>query len=158
MKKLIYKGEEIDTLSEQEARELTNAKGLTIIFKGQRLRASQLEVMNEKSYSKERHITEYSTPELKQIISDFEIEYKKHNTGEMIFNSILGSIREGIVSWAISIRAITENKIKGKDVYFVNLPNYDLFRKQFSAMNELIYRREFAKKVEAESLETLVEN
>ena len=63
MKKLIYKGEEIDTLSEQEARELTNAKGLTIIFKGQRLRASQLEVMNEKSYSKERHITEYSTPE-----------------------------------------------------------------------------------------------
>ena len=141
--KLIYKGEVLATLTDQEANEIANAKGTTIIFKGQRLMSRLVETREDTSEGTgEKRLTEYTKEELKAIIGNFEKEYHEATTGEIIHNKILGYVREGNVKHALQLGAITK---RGED-YFVKLPEYENYQEKHNALRELIGRRDYAKK------------
>lgn len=151
--KLLYKGEQIATLNSEEANGIINAKGQTIIFKGQRLRASQVEVMNERNSveSEERKIIDYTTEELNNILGDFKREYKENSIGEVIHNKILGFVHKGNIEHALRIGAITEHK----NVYYVKLPEYRTYDLRIRALNELYCRSDYARKMNKPNLESL---
>lgn len=95
---------------------------------------------------------EYTTEELHLMLGNFEKEYNENSTGEVIRNEILGHVREGTVVRALRLRAITKHEVNGRDVYFINLPEYRDYEEKHQAMCELISRRGFAKNKNLERL------
>lgn len=82
--------------------------------------------------------------ELKEIIGNFEEEYNESATGKVIRNSILGCVKEGTVNHALRFKAITKHSINDKDVYFVKLPEYNIYQRKLNALRDLISLRDYA--------------
>lgn len=97
---------------------------------------------------------EYSIEELKAIIGNFEKEYKENATGRTVRNEILGWVKEGTIKRALMTRAIVKHEVDGKDIYFINLPEYRDYQEKHNAMRELISRRSYAKRKNLENLES----
>ena len=91
---------------------------------------------------------EFSTYELKQFLGDFERQYREHAIGEIMQNDILGCEYEGIISWLLAKKAINQ---KGKE-WYVCPSAYNDFSLKYRIMRELEQRREYADKINSESM------
>lgn len=96
---------------------------------------------------------EYSIEELHAIVGEFEKGYNKAATGKTVRNEILGWVREGTIKRALMMRAIVKHEVDGKDIYFINLPEYRDYQEKHNALRELIGRRSYAKRKNLENLE-----
>ena len=101
-----------------------------------------IEQQTVKIIDTQKNIWEYLSEELKTIIGDFEKEYHEATTGEVIHNEILGYVHEGNIEHALRIGAITK---KDND-YFIKLPEFRDYQLKYSALRELIGRRDYAQK------------
>ena len=102
----------------------------------------------------QKNIWDYTTEELKAIIGNFEKEYSENATGKTVRNEILGWVKEGTIKRALMMRAIVKHEVDGKDIYFINLPEYRDYQEKHNALRELISRRSYAKRKDLENLES----
>lgn len=146
MKKLFYKGEFLREISEGDAEKISKLRGIQVMIDGEMLKKSQIEIRNLKN-DENRLITDYSTEELREIIGNFEKEYDESATGEVVRNEILGYVKEGTIAHALKFGAITVKNIRGEKIYSVKLPEFYSYNLKHNALRELIYRREYAEKI-----------
>ncbi len=91
------------------------------------------------------------TPELKEIIGDFENKYNSRKTGKIIATFNQGHFDEGILNWLIEKKALIKREWQGIENYYVITNRFDMFKRKYNALEELRSRREFARNAELEN-------
>ncbi len=169
---LQYDGRKFADLTDREAEEVRNYRGMHLNFKGNLLKMAKVEIFNEVQISGENFSNEKTTEQLKDIIGEFENQINEHT--------------EGVPSEAGKVKAILEGKLPDCGVYWLRdrgvaiwyLENGWLFTEKKegqkrrwaltekynsnglpakeAALEELIKRRNYAQKMEmAEIRETV---
>ena len=86
--------------------------------------------------------SEMGNKEIFEELEDFEEKYKQAETGGTIHNSILGYVKEGVVGFCRRNKIISAKKQNDRLYWSVILPEYELFRRKLSLLQEIRYRRE----------------
>lgn len=154
MKKLYSVGKPICELTDEEATSLgeellAHPRG-KISVHGQTINSSGAEIKSvDTSNEGNELIEDIPTPRLKELLGDFELNYRSHYTGENMRNPILGLTKQGIIDWCIDKGVIVDN---GND-YWAVTTNWPKWHYQYKCMRVLRDRRLYASEKELLAME-----